>query len=335
MITTPSGKRLTKSSSYKELAQDWLNEQRLLVGRMQHVEPNSITLGEWITEWLTTYAKINVKPRTYDRYISLLDHLQPLYNMRLRELSISHLQKLSNSLLNNYAPLTIVHIINCLSGCLQQAVTNGLLYKNIAREIKKPKVTKKDIEIFTPDEKLLLLDECQKYRNAFIIPLVLGTGLRLSEILALCCEDFIGNKLTISRTIHVSASRGIYFSDTKTTSSNRTIVITDDLLTQLNNHKTKYNIHEGFIFLNSRQTNENPHTYLKSVFNKIQNQTNINKGFHTFRHTHATELIAQGIPIYDVSKRLGHANISTTLDIYTHYMPNSEDKILQALEKIK
>ena len=69
MILTPAGKRMTKSSKDEEVVKDWLNEQRLLVGRGQHVEPNGMTLGTWIDEWLEVYAKANVRPRTYDRYI--------------------------------------------------------------------------------------------------------------------------------------------------------------------------------------------------------------------------------------------------------------------------
>jgi integrase len=75
--------------------------------------------------------------------------------------------------------------------------------------------------------------------------------------------------------------------------------------------------------------------YLKGTFSKIQKETGIRKGFHTFRHTHATELIAKGIPIHDVSRRLGHSNISTTLNIYTHFLPAADDTLRGALEEIE
>lgn len=58
-----------------------------------------------------------------------------------------------------------------------------------------------------------------------------------------------------------------------------------------------------------------------------------NKGFHCFRHTHASELISAGIPIQEVSKRLGHAKISTTLDIYSHCVPTKDDRITDKISE--
>ena len=69
-ITTPAGNRPTKASKDKQIVIDWLNEQRLLVGRNRHVEPNSLTLFDWLKEWLEVYKKNTVGPRTYDSYIS-------------------------------------------------------------------------------------------------------------------------------------------------------------------------------------------------------------------------------------------------------------------------
>lgn len=336
MLTTPLGNRLTKSSKNKDVVVDWFNEQKLLIGRNEHIEPHSITLLEWAIEWLETYAKIKVKPRTYDRYISLIKHFKPIYDMKLINLRPVDLQKIYNGMLDKYSSQTIIHASNCISGCLRQAVENGLIRDNVASKTKKPKVQKKEIEIFTNEEIAKLIEEAKNYRNSVIIPLASSTGLRLSEILALRCEDVNSKKdiLTINQTIHSSVSKGIYFSDTKSTSSNRTISIPKSIMLQLEKHKLSYGIREGVLFLNSTQTPYTPSHYLRSVFSKIQKTTGIKKGFHTFRHTHATELLASGIPIYDVSRRLGHSKTSTTLDVYTHFLPNSDEKIIDAINKI-
>jgi hypothetical protein len=201
MLSTPAGNRLTKAGKDKAIVLDWLNEQRLLVGRGRHIEPHSVTLGEWIGEWFETYAKIRVKPRTYDRYVSLLKHLEPLYHARLSKLAPHDVQKIYNGMAASYSAQTILHIKNCLSGCLRQAIENGLVTDNIASKTHAPKRIKKQIEIFTPEEIKSLLDAAEGHRNALIIPLAYLTGLKLSEVLALRCEDIAGNALTVNQTI--------------------------------------------------------------------------------------------------------------------------------------
>lgn len=334
MFTTPLGKRLTKSSKNKDAVVDWFNEQKLLIGRNEHIEPHSITLLEWATEWLETYAKIKVKPRTYDRYISLIKHFKPIYDIKLINLRPVDLQKIYNGMLDKYSSQTIIHASNCISGCLKQAVENGLIRDNVASKTKKPKLQKKDIEIFTPKEIVMLLEECEKYRNSLVVPLTYFTGLRLSEVLALRCEDvdLKNNTLTVSQTVHSSASNGIYYSDTKSTSSNRTIKLNNSVVKMVLEHKLKYGINTGLLFLNRKKTGETPSNYLRYTFSRIQKAINVTKGFHVLRHTHATELLAEGMPVYDVSRRLGHSKTSITLDVYIHHLPNSDEKMENALD---
>lgn len=74
--------------------------------------------------------------------------------------------------------------------------------------------------------------------------------------------------------------------------------------------------------------------YLTYIFNRIKADTGIKKGFHSFRHTHASELLAAGVPIVDVSRRLGHARVSTTLDIYGHCIPSSNDKMTDTITRL-
>jgi integrase len=334
MLTTPVGNRLTKAGKDKAVVQDWLNEQRLLVGRGKHIEPHSVTLGEWIAEWLKTYARIKVRPRTYDRYCSLMRHLEPVYETRLCKLSPADVQRILTPMTGVYSAQTITHIKNCLSGCLKQAIANGLLSDNIAAKAQAPRVTKKKIDIFTPDETKALVETAARHRNALIIPLAYATGLRLSEVLALRCEDIVKNALTVNQTIHTASAIGVYFSDTKSTASQRTILLSENIVAQITEHKLKYGIRKGLLFTTTKGTPETQKNYLFRTYNKILRETGIKKRFHTLRHTHATELLAAGVPVHDVSRRLGHAKVSTTLDIYAQFMPNSDNRMLEALNAL-
>lgn len=334
MIVTPAGNRLTKSSKSEEIVQDWLNEQRLLVGRGQHIEPHGITLGQWITEWLEVYAYPTVRPRTYDRYVSLLDHTREIQKYRLANLLPSHIQKLYNSL-HELSGTTRRHIHYCLSGCLKQAVKNKLIHSNPLDVVDAPKASTKEIEIFTDKE----LDDIRKHAESDAYPLVIhiaiNTGMRLSEILALQWKDIDLKKSTISvrRTIHYSISVGTKHEDTKTENSRRTIKIDDSLLHRLKEYRLQKGKQES-LFLTIRGNYLTPHTYLRWHYSKIREAAGITKGFHALRHTHATKLIAAGVPIPDVSKRLGHSRVSTTMDIYAHALEKNEDKIIDVIDDV-
>lgn len=337
MLTTPAGKRITKASKNEEVVNDWLNEQRLLIGRNQHIEPNSVKVSEWILAWLETYARTKLKPRTYDSYIGRAKHAAPLYDTYLTKVTPDAIQRVYNGMLDEgYSAQTVTHLHNLLKGCFRQAVLNGLIYRNPVDSLKAPKIQRTEIEIFTADEIKKIFKAAENYRNPVIVKIAYSSGLRLSEVLALRWEDVDIKKCTISvnQTVHSSTTKGIYFSDTKNTSSCRTISMLPEVITAITEHKLKEGIKGGILFHNSRKGFETPSYYLRRVFSLIQEETGIKKGFHSFRHTHASELLSAGIPVQDVSKRLGHSKVSTTLNTYAHCLPTAEQRIMSTMKKL-
>lgn len=337
MLTTPAGKRITKASKHEEVVNDWMNEQRLLIGRNLHIEPHTVTLSEWIAEYLEVYVKKTIKPRTLDRYISLLAHASPIGDIQLRKLNASDIQKVYNQMLSKgLSTQTVSHFHTCLKSCLKHAVLHDFMYKNPAEILKPPKVIKKEIEIFTEEEIKKLFAAAQNHRHPVVLKIGYTTGMRMSEALALRWEDVdTKNKtLTVAKTVHTSASKGIYTSDTKNTSSFRTIGVPDEVIKDILAHKLKYGINEGPLFLNKNGGIEYGHHYIQKIYNRIQKDTGIKKGYHCFRHTHASELLAKGVPIVDVSRRLGHAKVSTTLNIYSHCMPSADKDAVRVVKRL-
>jgi integrase len=337
MLTTPAGRRMTKQSKDADTVRDWLNEQRLLIGRNQHIEPHGITVGEWLDTWLETYAKHNTRPRTYDRYCSLLDRAKPIRNIRLVNLSSSDLQNLYNNLSQIYAGSTMKHIHFCLSGAFKQAVINNLININPCDRVQTPKAGKALIEIFTTAEVSSMLKAAKKYPCPQIILLAYTTGMRLSEILALdwSSVNLLNGTISIIRTIHRSFSAGLYFADCKTASSRRVISIPKEVVNELKKYRLSSGRSEGLLFVNRANNPYDSTAYTSRVFNKIKADCGIQgKGFHSFRHTHASELIKKGVPIPDVSARLGHSKISTTLDVYSHCVPSVKNIINEHISDV-
>ncbi len=161
-----------------------------------------------------------------------------------------------------------------------------------------------------------------------IFAILYMTGIRLGELLALTSNDinFENNSLTISKSAIVSNGK-IIIKETKTICSNRIITIPKDLICLLKSYsvtknptnllftKTKYSIHSEI----SR--------YCKEInYVKIR--------IHDFRHSHASYLLQSNVNIVEVSNRLGHENVYTTLKTYAHLMPDMHDSISEKLDEL-
>lgn len=92
-VTVPGGKTISKRFDTEPEARNWLNEQLVDISKGQYIEPSNLTLGEWLIEWLQLYSKDNVRQRTYERYLSLAKHCEPISKMKLQALRPSHFQR--------------------------------------------------------------------------------------------------------------------------------------------------------------------------------------------------------------------------------------------------
>lgn len=162
------------------------------------------------------------------------------------------------------------------------------------------------------------------------------TGVRPGECMALRFSDLEDNFIHIR---HNLTTKGGRFLDTpKNISSYRTIIIDDYLFSELCKLKkyyiNKYN-DECFDYFIFGGINPLAPTTINRIKLKACSKANIRPiTLHQFRHSHATLLVNEGIPINDVAKRLGHSKISTTLDIYVHNNLEQEKRVLSTLNSL-
>lgn len=288
MLTTPAGKRITKASKSHDAVQDRLNEQRLAACRGTLIEQTGITVEQWFKEYLEVYAKNNVRPRTYERYKSLLEHARPLYDMKLTSVLPAHLQALYNALIKDLAAQTVKGIHFCMSGAFKQAIFNNLIRVNPCTNVKTPSVKhEKEVQIFTDEEVHVLLEEGKKHRNYPIILLAYTTGMRLSEILALTIKDIDLKKRTldINKSVHRSMEKGIYFSEPKNRTSKRKISLPPETVQCLTEHiKKMCSINpEQQLFTTPDGRVYHAASYTCTIFKAIRMNTGISKSFKCFR----------------------------------------------------
>lgn len=167
--------------------------------------------------------------------------------------------------------------------------------------------------------------------------LMFFTGVRPGEAMALTFKDLNNGYISINKTISTHGKREI--GTPKTKSSIRKIAIDSKLEKDLLNLKDYYKKNclsvstNSFIFgCNKPLSSSTINRYKKIACNKA-NLRSIT--LHQFRHSHATLLLDKGIIINEISRRLGHSKVSTTLDIYTHTDLSQEKRVLNTLNSMR
>ena len=285
---------------------------------------------DYYEEWVKLYKEGSIRPVTMKKYNLTLHWLKTLVpNLRVRQLDRANYQKLINAYAETHEKQTTMDFHCQVKAAIMDAIDEGLIKKDPTRKViiggKMPKAKK---------EKYLSLVELQKLtqdldlengiNNDWLIYLISKTGLRFSEAVGLTPVDFNFDKATISINKTWNYKDGGKFDYTKNDTSMRVIPIDKKLNKEfkklckdLPSNKPIFIGEEGNIY------NSTVNDALKRHCKKV-GITNIS--VHGLRHTHASILLYSGVSILSVSKRLGHASVSTTQKVYLHIILELENK---------
>lgn len=332
---TPAGRRISKRFKSKKEAADWLAQQQAAVATNTFTEPSSLTLGSWLLTWLKEYKKATVSQRTYERYIELAGKCAPIAEIKLQQLTVPQVQALYSQLADDgLAARTIDKVHKILKASLKKALHVGLIPRNIMDAVEPPKFERtQEIITFTRAEVDAILSAAREHNHgkyyAFIL-LAITTGMRLGEILALRWADISTGKreISISRNLQQTKT-GLVINPPKTRAGRRTISVPTEVITALLRLKVGRKIEsiDSLVFVTSTGTPYSPRN-IEHGWKRVMEKAAIPyRNFHVLRHTHCTDLLAAGIPIVEVAKRVGHARISHTLELYGHAIPSYDKEI--------
>ena len=309
---------------------------------------------EYAKLWLKDYAEINIKPSTLYGYKSCLNaHILPRFkDYKLSDITVYELEKFYNDLRktkslnpdsngnhNLLSEAVVRHQHSLLCVMLNTAVKWDFINFNPCLKLTKPPtVTRKEMK-FYDEEELKKLFQHLEYENltfkTAIYLLTLG-GIRRGECLGLFWEhvDFEKKTITIKNNLLNIREKGVYLDTPKTKKSKRTISLPDICFDLLKKLKAKQELEKEmfsndwmdteFVFKDEYGNYYNPSRLSRQwvLFQKKHNLKHIR--LHDLRHTCATYLLSHNVPIATVSKKLGHSNIYTTLDVYTHSVDSDD-----------
>ena len=249
---------------------------------------------------------------------------------------------------NRLSSKTILEHHRLIRTILAQAEKEMLVPYNAAAKATPPKAVRQEPNYFQPADIVRIRDALQteplKWRT--ITKLLIITGCRRGEIMGLRWNrvDFQRSTIRIDTNLLYSPKRGIYESTTKTEGSVRTIKLPAETMELLKEYQHEYidfqqkmgnQWHEtGFLFVKEDGTPIIPDSITAWLrkFSKRRGLPHIHP--HSFRHSAASILIHSGTDVVTVSKRLGHANTSTTLNIYSHILAESDEQASERLADI-
>lgn len=231
---------------------------------------------------------------------------------------------------------------------LDQAVKEGLVAVNVADRATPPKVEQKDVNYFQPEQVAAIREalEQEPIKWKTLVHLLLITGARRGEVLGLKWDkvDFTSNQVYICNNILYSADVGIYEDTPKTERSKRYISLPAETMQLLRQYRAwqsaerlrlgEYYQDQGFVFAQDNGGPMHPDsvTTWLTRFSKRHGLPHVNA--HAFRHTMASMLYFNGVDSVSISKRLGHAQVSTTANIYAHVMEEADQRNADILSSI-
>ena len=353
----PDGARRQKSKGgfkTKRDAERAFAEFRDQVRTGTYVPRSKGTLGEFlVNDWLPAISA-SVRPTTLDHYEqNIRVHVLPtIGSLRLQDVSAAKLNALYAELLKSgrcrgggLSPKTVRHVHTTLHKALNDAVRWGLLVRNPADQADPPKPRTAEMKVWGPEQLRAFLDFVRDDRLYAAWLLLATTGMRRGEVLGLRWRDvhLDASRLSVVQSLTVTKYE-VAVSEPKTAKGRRSVALDRATVAALHAHR-KMQLEErlawgeawqdtGYVFTREDGSLIHPHRFT-AWFDRLRDAAGLPRiRLHDLRHSYASAALTAGIPAKVVSERLGHANVSITLDTYSHVLPSLQEEAAGAVARL-
>jgi integrase len=359
-IDPTTGKRRQQWTSVKGTKKDAERRLAELLHQLDSgtfIKPGKITLAESLERWLKDYVWPNLSPRTAEGYESIIHRqlIPSLGNVLLTQLKPEHLQQYYSQKLSGgrcdgrngaLSQTTVSHHHACLHRALKMALKWGLISRNPADATTPPRPQHFVMQTMNEDNLQTFLEAIKKTPYYVLFYLALFTGMRRSELLALRWGDvdLLLSQVYVTRSLHHLRTGEIVFRAPKTATGRRMVSLSPSVTLLLQEYKDKQLAQrailgiplkdDDLVFSDLNGKPLLPDT-VSHAWVKLMKRTGLEGiRFHDARHTHASLMLKQGVHPKVVQERLGHATISTTLDLYSHVAPGLQQLAAEGFDNL-
>ena len=313
---------------------------------------SDMLFADYLLEWLEI-AKGRLAVATYSSYAAMIKKpVGPYFrqrNLTLRELEARHLQMFYSEMLRKVKPNTVIHYHAIIHSALKYAVKTDMLIQNVADKVDRPRKNSFQPVFLSADEMQKMFEALRGTKLELPVLVAAFYGLRRGEVVGLKWDaiDFEQGTISVKRTVTSTIIDGKYQEfeqqSAKTKSSLRTLPLigsfreyfmqvkeAQELNKQVCGNCYNYE-YDGFVFVDELGERMKP-DYLTSQFPAFIQRHGMKKmRFHDLRHSCASLLLANGVPLKQIQDWLGHSDFSTTANIYAHLDYSSKLSSAQAM----
>jgi integrase len=291
-----------------------------------------------MTNYMESVGKQTLRPRTQEMYNGYLEnHIVPgLGRIKLKDLRPDHLQTFYTQKLDQGLSKRTVQILHgIIRRNLNQAMSWGLLNRNVCSLVRAPRPEKKIAAFYTKEQLNTLLAAVRGHRWELIYILLVFGGFRESEVLGIFVEDCdMANRVINVRRQVSTVKGGLVMAEPKTQSSKRAVTLPRLAFDSLKVHLEQLNKKQGLIFSTSSGHPISPRNFIRHFKSVIKEAGLPDMAVHGIRHSHASLLLSYGENPKLVQERLGHSSIGMTLDLYSHSIPGLQQGVAKRLDDL-
>jgi integrase len=357
------GARKRKWHSFKGTKREAQIECARLIAAMDegaYVEKNKVTVKHFLKGRLAAWeAAKRITPKSVERYQELVSNqiVPHLGDKLLQKLTVQDIENWHGTLISSgrkdgkagVCARTISHCHRLLTRMLKEAQRFDLITKNAAVASESlPKVHQEEVQIVRQDQLPVLLEKIKGHKIEPIALLALFCGLRRGEILALRWGnvDLDRSVLRVRYSLEETRAGGLRFKTPKSRAGARDVTMPDIVVGALRRHRIDQLELRAKLGLGRLSDDDlvfhdqisgrpiGPRHFSANVWPAAARSIGMPEiTFHALRHTHASQLIAAGLDVVTISKRLGHSNPTITLSTYAHMFSNDDSKAARAINE--
>ena len=356
-----SGKRISKwlptglpVKGNKKRAEDMLMAARAEFVAGEAAIDRDMPFSSYLVQWMEI-ARSTLKPNTAAGYSSMIQNpIAPYFQQRgitLGGLQAVDIQMFYTSQLKRVSANTVIHYHAIIHRALKYAVKTDLIDVNPADKVERPRKDRFTASFYDGNEVNRLFQVARGTPLELPVMLAAFYGLRRSEVVGLKWDaiDFENKTIAIRHTVTACAEKGrrieVAADTTKTASSRRTLPLVPAFQTKLAALKEEQEKNRilcgrsyctdylGYVLVDA-MGNRLKLSYISTAFPVLLKRNGLRPiRFHDLRHSCASLLLKNGVPMKQIQEWLGHSDFSTTANIYAHLDAGSKLTSAQAMEK--